>query len=164
MTVLLAAALGLCACAPSPATCDAGQASQPPPPNAQGAWKGTYECNNTVQKLSAALAENDDGQIDGEMFLDYTIMILGQPFTLTGRSNIDDGSVQAGACAAFVDVLDNSQGLPDWELSLGLNADGDELAGEFWRINGAGDTATCPIELDRIIVRDVVNNDPVDGG
>jgi len=163
LLMLLTMSLLFAGCAPGENVCDAG-APQAPQPSVSGAWKGTYECNNTVQKLSAALAENEAGQIDGEMFLDYTIMILGQPFTLTGRANVDDGLATGTGYSAFVDVLDNSQGMPDWQLVAALNEDGDEFNGEFQRTNGADVEVVCPVLLDRVQVRDAMDADRPDGG
>jgi hypothetical protein len=142
-------------CAPAAANCDAGPIGEAP--TAAGAWKGTYECNNNLQKMSAALAVTDNGQLDGEAFLDYDIMILAQPLTLTGRANIDDGRAgEDDALLATVDVLDNSQGLADWNLRVALNADGDELNGELFRTLGNGDELSCAVELERVVVTDDV--------
>ena len=155
-------------CGPGAAECDAGEVT-PPAPTAGGAWEGTYECSNNIQKMSAALAVTDDGQLDGEAFLDYEIMILAQPITLTGRANVNDGRAGDGdELLAFVDVLDNSQGLADWNLRVTLNDDGDELNGELFRTLGNGEEFSCAVELERITVTDdpyTPDPDPMtDGG
>lgn len=162
----LTALLVVAGCGPGPSECDAGDV-EPPPPTAAGGWQGTYECNNDLKKMSAALAMSEEGQLDGEAFLDYEIMILAQPFTLTGRSNVDEGRFEDDQLVARIDVLDNSQGFPDWDMRVTLNDDGDELSGELFRENGAGDEVTCPVELERIMVTDPpyeAPDAPADGG
>jgi hypothetical protein len=165
LTAVLPTLLIFASCGPGATECDAGEV-EPPAPIAAGGWKGTYECNNNIQKMSAALAMSDDGQLDGEAFLDYEIMILAQPFTLTGRSNVDEGRFEGEQLVARIDVLDNSQGFPDWNVRLSLEGNGDELNGELYRLNGNGDEITCGVELERVVVTDppYEPDAPADGG
>lgn len=149
---LLGALWVLSACGPMDDSGDAGD-PEPDPPSLAGGWKGTYECGADSKKLSAALAEDEDGVVDGEMFLDYQIVILGTPLTLTGRANVDDGALADGVYSGFVDVLDNSQGLPDYLFSLSLDEAGDEVTGDFTRENADGEVIqTCPVQLARVEV------------
>ncbi len=139
-------------------SCAAGCGADPAAagPNIDGGWKGTYECGADSKKLSAIIDEDAQGALSGEMFLDYQVVVLGNPILLTGRAAIQDAAQQDdGSFSGHLDVLDNSQGLSDFDFTLALNKDADGLAGALEIKNQDGEvTQTCDARLDKVSVDD----------
>lgn len=123
-----------------------------PPPTRiplEGGWVGTYECAADSKRFTLTVADNDEGEVGGEAFLDYQLVLLGTPFLLTARADLaaagidDDGTVEA-----TVDVLDNATSqLPDFALALSPNEDVDELDGTLTRLDGDGAPTGDPCDV-----------------
>jgi hypothetical protein len=120
-------------------------------PKIDGGWKGTYECGADSKKVSAIWDEDDEGNLDGEMFIDFQIQFFGNPILLTARADVKSGDVDEGNYSGIADVLDNATaGVPDFSFDLDMNDDADELDGTMDKLNGEGaSTETCDAHLER---------------
>jgi hypothetical protein len=115
-----------------------------------GGWKGTYECGADSKKASLIFDEDVEGVVSGEAFLDYQVVILGTPILLTGRGVVDGARDEDGGYDGNIDILDNSQGLPDFDFTLALNEQADEVSGVFQIKDGDGQVAqSCDVTADR---------------
>lgn len=123
-------------------------------PTLDGAWDGTVTCPDNTLPVSLLLDEEQDGDLDGVVYIEQVPGILGAEFIV--RGDVDDGQYDPDDNEYTFDLQGDDDAPPEFSVELKLNPDDpDDASGDVRQLNDDGSVVQeCEIDIKRLSVTD----------
>ena len=123
-------------------------------PTLDGAWQGTLTCPDDSFPVSMLLDEQQDGDLNGTVYLEQLPGVFGAEFI--ARGDVDDGAYDPEDNEYDFDLQGDDDTPPEFTVTLAIDeADPDEADGDVRQLQDDGTVVQeCSVNLNRLSVTD----------